>query len=64
MSPADPSPGAVDGGDPDSEGYEDDEDGDASVRYAAQGDLSVHQHNVYQQPVHIGRVTGAGPRKD
>ncbi|MFE1482198.1 hypothetical protein [Streptomyces griseus] len=64
VSPADPSPEAVDGGDPDSEGHEDDEDGDASVRYAAQGDLSVHQHNVYQQPVHIGRVTGAGPRKD
>ncbi|WKN15799.1 hypothetical protein NEH83_17390 [Streptomyces sp. JUS-F4] len=73
VSPADPPAGAVDGGDPDSEsyecyesyeGYEDDEDGDASVRYAAQGDLSVHQHNVYQQPVHIGRVTGAGPRKD
>ncbi|MEU4178700.1 hypothetical protein [Streptomyces sp. NPDC026589] len=40
------------------------EDGDASARYSAQGDLSVHQHNVYQQPVHIGRVTGAGPRKD
>ncbi|MFH9295355.1 hypothetical protein [Streptomyces sp. NPDC017520] len=41
-----------------------DGDGDASARYTAQGDLSVHQHNVYQQPVHIGRVTGAGPRKD
>ncbi|UZI30245.1 hypothetical protein [Streptomyces sp. VB1] len=45
---------------------EGDEDGggDASARYTAQGDLSVHQHNVYQQPVHIGRTTGAGPRKD
>lgn len=41
-----------------------DEDGDASARYTAQGDLSVHRNNVYQQPVHIGRVTGAGPRKD
>ncbi|MFJ9890873.1 hypothetical protein ACIQRW_34185 [Streptomyces sp. NPDC091287] len=43
---------------------EEDEDGDASARYTARGDLSVHQHNVYQQPVHIGRVTGADPRKD
>ncbi|WP_319601233.1 hypothetical protein [Streptomyces sp. ID01-9D] len=72
VSSAAPPLGAVDGGDADGEGVEDegfgdgfnDEDGDASVRYAAQGDLSVHQHNVYQQPVHIGRVTGAGPRKD
>ncbi|WP_274031113.1 hypothetical protein [Streptomyces sp. MMBL 11-1] len=50
---------------------EDDEEGDggdgdrgAPARYTAQGDLSVHQHNVYQQPVHIGRVTGDSPRKD
>lgn len=46
----------------------DDEDGDgdrgAPAQYRAEGDLSVHQHNVYQQPVHIGRVTGTGPRKD
>ncbi|MFY0511690.1 hypothetical protein ACOMD4_15025 [Streptomyces anulatus] len=40
----------------------DDEDG--ADRYRAQGDLSVHRNNVYQQPVHIGRVTGDSPRKD
>lgn len=40
----------------------DDEDGPA--QYMAQGDLSVHRNNVYQQPVHIGRVTGDSPRKD
>lgn len=40
----------------------DDEDGPA--QYMAQGDLSVHRNNVYQQPVHIGRVTGDTPRKD
>ncbi len=42
----------------------DDEDRGAPARYTARGDLSVHQHNVYQQPVHIGRVTGDSPRKD
>ncbi|MEU8665967.1 hypothetical protein OG333_17205 [Streptomyces anulatus] len=40
----------------------DDEDGPA--QYMAQGDLSVHRNNVYQQPVHIGRVAGDTPRKD
>ncbi|MGC5533285.1 hypothetical protein [Streptomyces sp. SR-10] len=40
----------------------DDEDGPA--QYMAQGDLSVHRNNVYQQPVHIGRVTGDSHRKD
>ncbi|MFJ9111073.1 hypothetical protein [Streptomyces sp. NPDC102283] len=40
------------------------DDGDASARYTARRDLSVHQHNVYQQPVHIGHVTGDTPRKD
>ncbi|KND31120.1 hypothetical protein ACFRMO_33610 [Streptomyces anulatus] len=40
----------------------DDEDG--ADRYRAQGDLSVHRNNVYQQPVHIGRVTGDSHRKD
>ncbi|WP_033894838.1 MULTISPECIES: hypothetical protein [Streptomyces] len=65
-----PAP-AVEGGqrdqradDGDSYGDVDGEDGEAPARYTAKGDLSVHQHNVYQQPVHIGRVTGAGPRKD
>ncbi|MFJ2438524.1 hypothetical protein ACIOWM_35530 [Streptomyces anulatus] len=45
----------------------DDSDGDGEDgpdRYMAQGDLSVHRNNVYQQPVHIGRVTGDTPRKD
>ncbi|MEU3052483.1 hypothetical protein [Streptomyces griseus] len=72
VSSAEPPRGAVDGGgagreDVDDEGVGDgfdDEDGDTSVRYTARGDLSVHQHNVYQQPVHIGRVTDAGRRKD
>lgn len=43
---------------------DDGDDEDAPARYTAQGDLSLHQHNVYQQPVHIGRVTGDSPRKD
>lgn len=43
---------------------DDADDADAPARYTAQGDLSVHRHNVYQQPVHIGRVTGDSPRKD
>ncbi|MFE1364734.1 hypothetical protein ACFW84_10885 [Streptomyces anulatus] len=41
-----------------------DGDGDGADRYRAQGDLSVHRNNVYQQPVHIGRVTGDSHRKD
>ncbi len=77
VSSAAPPLGAVDGVDADREDVDDenvgdegvgdgfdDEDGDASVRYTARGDLSVHRHNVYQQPVHIGRVTDAGRRKD
>ncbi|MFJ6611345.1 hypothetical protein ACIQPT_13830 [Streptomyces sp. NPDC091289] len=56
--------GDVDDEDMDDVEDEDGEDGEAPARYMAKGDLSVHQHNVYQQPVHIGRVTGAGPRKD
>lgn len=48
--------------DSDRGGDGDDEDG--ADRYMAQGDLSVHRNNVYQQPVHIGRVTGDTPRKD
>ncbi|MFJ6441229.1 hypothetical protein [Streptomyces sp. NPDC091649] len=53
-----------------SHGHEDDrgdgggEDGGEPARYSARGDLSIHRHNVYQQPVHIGRVTGTDPRKD
>ncbi|MFD4179291.1 hypothetical protein [Streptomyces anulatus] len=43
---------------------DDDEDGDGADRYRAQGDLSIHRNNVYQQPVHIGRVTGDSHRKD
>ncbi|EHM25270.1 MULTISPECIES: hypothetical protein [Streptomyces] len=46
----------------DSDGDGDDEGG--ADRYQAQGDLSVHRNNVYQQPVHIGRVTGDSHRKD
>ncbi|MEU2066923.1 hypothetical protein [Streptomyces anulatus] len=42
----------------------DGDDGDGADRYRAQGDLSVHRNNVYQQPVHIGRVTGDSHRKD
>ncbi|NED28733.1 hypothetical protein G3I37_28170, partial [Streptomyces anulatus] len=52
----------VDDGDGDGDGDGDDEDGPA--QYIAQGDLSVHRNNVYQQPVHIGRVTGDSHRKD
>ncbi|WP_103533425.1 hypothetical protein [Streptomyces sp. SM11] len=43
---------------------DEDRDGEVPAQYRAEGDLSVHRHNVYQQPVHIGRVTGDGHRKD
>ncbi|MFJ1604753.1 hypothetical protein ACIOHS_15515 [Streptomyces sp. NPDC088253] len=34
------------------------------ARYTVHGDMSQHSDNVYQQPVHIGRITGdAGRRK-
>ncbi|MFJ1789759.1 hypothetical protein ACIOML_36370 [Streptomyces anulatus] len=42
----------------------DGDDADGADRYRAQGDLSIHRNNVYQQPVHIGRVTGDSHRKD
>lgn len=48
----------------DSDRGSDGDDEDGADRYMAQGDLSVHRNNVYQQPVHIGRVTGDTPRKD
>ncbi|MGQ4717935.1 hypothetical protein ACUN22_30180 [Streptomyces anulatus] len=48
----------------DSDGGGDGDDEDGGDRYRAQGDLSVHRNNVYQQPVHIGRVTGDSHRKD
>lgn len=42
----------------------DDRPGASGARYTVHGDMSQHQDNVYQQPVHIGRITGdAGPRK-
>ncbi len=50
--------------DSDGGGDSDGDDGDGADRYRAQGDLSVHRNNVYQQPVHIGRVTGDSHRKD
>ncbi|MFF8506012.1 hypothetical protein ACF07L_36020 [Streptomyces anulatus] len=50
--------------DSDRGGDSDGDDGDGTDRYRAQGDLSVHRNNVYQQPVHIGRVTGDSHRKD
>ncbi|MFH9655795.1 hypothetical protein ACH4MT_33535 [Streptomyces anulatus] len=48
----------------DSDGDGDGDDEDGADRYRAQGDLSVHRNNVYQQPVHIGRVTGDSHRRD
>ncbi|MFJ9415250.1 hypothetical protein ACIRPT_13915 [Streptomyces sp. NPDC101227] len=43
----------------------DDRPGASGDRYTVHGDMSRHSGNVYQQPVHIGRITGdAGPRKD
>lgn len=43
----------------------DDRTGAPGARYTVHGDMSQHRDNVYQQPVHIGRITGgAGPRKD
>ncbi len=50
--------------DSDGGGDSDGDDEDGADRYRAQGDLSVHRNNVYQQPVHIGRVTGDSHRKD
>lgn len=40
--------------DPDS-----DSDSDPGTRFSAQGDISVHHDNTYQQSVHIGRKGGA-----
>lgn len=37
--------------------------GEADARYQIQGDMSQHTHNVYQQPVHIGRTTGDADRR-
>ncbi|WP_330289229.1 hypothetical protein [Streptomyces sp. NBC_00576] len=33
---------------------------DSGTSFAAQGDISVHHDNTYQQPVHIGRRKGGG----
>lgn len=33
------------------------------ARYTVQGDMSQHHDNVYQQPVHIGRITGGAERR-
>lgn len=42
----------------------DDPAGTPGVHYTVHGDMSQHSDNVYQQPVHIGRITGdAGRRK-
>lgn len=39
-------------------------DDGGGTQYTVHGDMSRHHDNVYQQPVHIGRVTGdAGRRK-
>ncbi|QHC27205.1 hypothetical protein [Streptomyces sp. GS7] len=37
--------------------------GASGARYTVHGDLSQHSDNVYQQSVHIGRITGAERRK-
>ncbi|WP_336048694.1 hypothetical protein [Streptomyces sp. CA2R101] len=51
--------------DEDTDQDEDGRSGTPGVRYTVHGDMSQHRDNVYQQPVHIGRITGgAGPRKD
>ncbi|MFI1299976.1 hypothetical protein ACH4YO_00120 [Streptomyces noursei] len=48
-------------------GASDADDGDrfgaSSARYTVHGDLSQHSDNIYQQPVHIGRITDAERRK-
>ncbi|GAB2572103.1 hypothetical protein GCM10027168_01030 [Streptomyces capparidis] len=42
-----------------------DRSGEPGVHYTVHGDMSQHRGNVYQQPVHIGRVVGdTGPRRD
>ncbi|MFD7313699.1 hypothetical protein [Streptomyces sp. NPDC059883] len=60
----------------DHEEHEDREDADGAVgaddrprapraQYTVHGDMSQHSDNVYQQPVHIGRITDSPrPRKD
>ncbi|MCX5188173.1 hypothetical protein [Streptomyces sp. NBC_00268] len=41
----------------------DDDPADApGARYTVHGDMSQHHDNVYQQPVHIGRITGDAGR--
>ncbi|MGD3109747.1 hypothetical protein [Streptomyces sp. YGL11-2] len=42
---------------------DDDRFGASGARYTVHGDLSQHSDNVYQQSVHIGRITGAERRK-
>ncbi|MEU2359766.1 hypothetical protein ACFU90_02775 [Streptomyces noursei] len=56
--------GAVDADDVADAGADDgDRCGASDARYTVHGDLSQHSDNVYQQSVHIGRVTGAESRK-
>ncbi|MFE6594627.1 hypothetical protein [Streptomyces sp. NPDC057781] len=51
--------------DGDQYGDEDDDAGSPGTRYTVHGDMSQHHDNVYQQPVHIGRITdGARSRKE
>ncbi|MFI9051648.1 hypothetical protein [Streptomyces sp. NPDC053427] len=62
-----PAPGdaGAESADADTEADADDRSGTGGARYTVHGDMSQHSGNVYQQPVHIGRITGgAGPRKD
>ncbi|GAA0356246.1 hypothetical protein QZH56_31745 [Streptomyces olivoreticuli] len=37
--------------------------GASGARYTVHGDLSQHSDNVYQQSVHIGRITGGAERR-
>ncbi|MGW5114074.1 hypothetical protein ACWEQ8_01270 [Streptomyces noursei] len=56
--------GAVDADDVADAGADDgDRCGASGARYTVHGDLSQHSDNVYQQSVHIGRITGAESRK-
>ncbi|MGW7577477.1 hypothetical protein [Streptomyces sp. NPDC054765] len=58
-------PGAGPDTGPDDDADDDDRTGTSGARYTVHGDMSQHRDNVYQQPVHIGRIAGgAGPRKD
>ncbi|MFJ8147389.1 hypothetical protein ACIQ6R_20305 [Streptomyces sp. NPDC096048] len=56
------TPGGADAG---ADGDDGADTGSPGTQYTVHGDMSQHHDNVYQQPVHIGRITGgARSRKE